>query len=82
MSAADHAAEARNCLGASGAYNGEDHAPLVAEAQVHATLALAEQQRLANIIAVANDPTGFLAVNLDDIRMGLAGEVWEGLGLS
>ncbi|MGH3703000.1 MAG: hypothetical protein ACRDT9_00085 [Agromyces sp.] len=53
-------------------------------AQVHATLALVEQQRLANLIALsaACDPDGDPATRLDDLRMGLAGEVWEGLGLA
>lgn len=49
-------------------------------AVAQATLELAKQQRIANMIAAASDPTGFLAQNLDDIRMGLAGEVWEALG--
>lgn len=55
-------------------------------AQVHATLALVEQQRIANLITVAGwvadsraEDVGF---DLDRLRTGIAGEVWEGLGLS
>lgn len=58
----------------------------VAEAQVHATLALVEQQRIANLIIVAgwvmDSTVGDVGHDLDKLRMGIAGEVWEGLGLS
>lgn len=57
----------------------------IAAAQVHATLALVEQLRIANLITVAGwvmdssvEDVGF---DLDKLRMGVAGEVWEGLGL-
>ncbi len=51
-------------------------------AQVHATLALVEQQRIANLLAIAHWVSNeHLGTKLDDLRMGAAGEVWEGLGL-
>lgn len=61
-----------------------DTANWLTMAQVHATLALVEQQRLTNIIAMsaAGDPDGDPGTRLDDLRIGLAGEVWEGLGLA
>lgn len=59
---------------------------LAAIAQVHATLALVEQQRIANLITVAGwvadsraEDVGF---DLDKLRTGVAGEVWEALGLA
>ena len=58
----------------------------IAIAQVHATLALVEQQRVENILTVSQmvaergpEITGF---QLDELRVGVAGEVWEALGLS
>lgn len=72
----DHVTEAeRNLTDGSG--RPEDFAI----AQVHATLALVEQQRIANLLtltALGADR----GVALDDLRIGVAGEVWEGLGLS
>ena len=54
-------------------------------AQVHATLALVEQQRIANLITVSGwvmDSTKEdVGYDLDKLRTGVAGEVWEGLGL-
>jgi hypothetical protein len=54
-------------------------------AQAHATLALVEQQRIANLIALAGwraDPSvEEVGTDLDQLRIGVAGEVWEGLGL-
>ena len=78
----DHAAEALALI------NHPYPAPptYLAEAQIHATLALVEQQRIANLITVAGwvmdssaEDVGF---DLDKLRLGIAGEVWEGLGLS
>jgi aminoglycoside phosphotransferase len=46
----DHAAQAKQFLPAQG---DAMHAGRIAVAQVHATLALVEQQRIANLIAVA-----------------------------
>lgn len=56
-----------------------------AHAQVHATLALVEQLRIANLITLAgwvidsgeDDVRG----QLDDFRNGLGDEIWKGLGL-
>lgn len=54
----------------------------VTAAQVHATLALVEQQRIANMLLIAHWVSDeHLGRKLDDLRMGVAGEVWEGLGL-
>lgn len=51
-----------------------------------ATLALAEQQRIANLIEVAGwvmqSSTEDYGRDLDTLQMGVAGEIWEGLGLS
>lgn len=48
----DHAAEARRILDAPGIVTRDNEARQnAAEAQVHATLALAEEQRTANLIA-------------------------------
>ena len=50
----DHKTEAENALhDAWKATSQDQHASLMADAQVHATLALAEQQRIANLIALA-----------------------------
>ncbi|MBL3699266.1 hypothetical protein [Leucobacter luti] len=50
----DHAAEARNCISYARTTESSAEAHLSqAEAQVHATLALVEQQRIANLIALA-----------------------------
>lgn len=46
----DHAAEARRILARTHSHGGEIER-MISEAQVHATLALAEQQRFANRIA-------------------------------
>lgn len=48
----DHAAEAVNFLGAVSFDTYGDDDRKVALAQVHATLALVEQQRIANLIAL------------------------------
>lgn len=89
----DHEGEARALLAAADAEvsanhpvnTGEDKADLLANAQVHATLALLEQQRIANIITVAgwviDSSPGDVGHDLDKLRPGVAGEVWEALGL-
>lgn len=55
------------------------------KAQVHATLALVEQQRIANLLMLAgwrHDASAEdIGYDLDSMRTGIAGEVWEGLGL-
>lgn len=49
----DHAAEARRILEAPGLVTRDDEARQnAAEAQVHATLALADEQRTANLLAL------------------------------
>jgi hypothetical protein len=73
----DHAAEARELL--------ENYAPDYMVAQVHATLALVEQQRIANLIAisqfnhVADDQTRIYT----DLEAAIAwrNEAAEALGL-
>lgn len=55
MSAIDHKAEAESIAAAVGGVTWEEAPHVdVALAQVHATLYLAEQQRLANVIALAD----------------------------
>lgn len=96
----DHAAEARRLASlADAAYgqidprNGDmavaqmvENQTLAIQAQVHATLALVEQQRIANLIIVAgwvmDSTVGDVGHDLDKLRVGVAGEVWEGLGLA
>ncbi|MFD4957122.1 hypothetical protein [Microbacterium sp. NPDC058389] len=57
----------------------------LALAQVHATLALVEQKRIENLIAlagwVADADKESVGIALDELRVGVAGEIWEGLGL-
>lgn len=51
----DHAAEARKALGhITGVDPATNQITLALEAQVHATLALVEQQRIANLIALTD----------------------------
>lgn len=56
----DHAAEAEDLIGAhmSDWRNGAVAVAQAMEAQVHATLALVEQQRIANLIALASLGSG------------------------
>ena len=62
MTRIDHATEARTLLTQSYAFTssdmvlhtGETKADVIAQAHVHATLALVEQQRIANLIAMAS----------------------------
>lgn len=64
---------------------GEHKADMIALAQVHATLALVEQQRIANLIALTDlsrkttkEDVGY---ELDELGLGVGGYVWTGLGL-
>lgn len=90
MSAApvDHAREAREWLQlAEGPNVSIERTRMGADlAQVHATLALVEQQRIANLITVAgwvaDSRAEDVGYDLDRLRTGVAGEVWEALGLS
>jgi hypothetical protein len=82
----DRAARAAQQLNDAGSYEPATAANLIAAAQAHATLALVEQLRVANLITVAGwvidstkDDVGY---DLDKLRVGVAGEVWEALGLS
>lgn len=89
----DHAAIARDqVILASGEVSanwppatGEYKADLIALAQVHATLALVEQQRIANIVALTElsrkTTKGEVGYELDELGLGVAGYVWAGLGL-
>ena len=67
----NHAAEAQAALDLVAGIWGEDLAvdELLAGAQVHATLALAEQQRIANLLAMASiQEQDFLGDYVDEIR--------------
>lgn len=66
----DHAGKAREILTTSVVVSTD--AELIAVAQVHATLALVEQQRIANILAAAHLPGDvFDHEKMRDIREGL-----------
>ena len=54
----DHAAAARNLLEMDSGIDDDMVAPVIAIAQVHATLALVEQQRIANLIALSASGIG------------------------
>lgn len=90
MSAAiqDHAADSRTILSniQPDEMGGHGIADWLALAQVHATLALVEQQRIANLITIAgwvvDSSAADVGYDLDKLRTGVAGEVWEALGLS
>lgn len=72
----DHVAAATEMLGCSAITQD-------AEVVAHALLALVEQQRIANVLAAAHWVSNeHLGTKLDDLRMGVAGEVWDGLGLA
>lgn len=79
----DHGAEARLCgERAEHATNDMEALTQLVSAQAHATLALVEQQRIANLLAISHwTSTEHLGYKLDALRRGVAGEVWEGLGL-
>jgi len=75
----DHMTEAMRLLTTS---------PLTAEAQVHATLALVEQQRIANLIALVSggDETAYLINGPGNLYNAAAwepiyAEIRKGLGL-
>ncbi|MDD7930102.1 hypothetical protein [Microbacterium thalli] len=85
----DRAAEAQRLVTyAKGASVPGSGALYLAEAQVHATLALVEQQRIANLIALGSKKPDLadgatIRLPLFDPRMGtLLDEVRVGLGLS
>lgn len=81
----DHAAEARGIIAGGIGASFDQSRDSLALAQVHATLALVEQQRIANLITVAGwvlDSTPEdIGYEFDKLRHGLAGEVWATLGL-
>lgn len=83
----DHAAEAMNFLGATVIDTHGDDDRKVAIAQVHATLALAEQQRFANIIAALElvatgvDAKRHNVADYDELHSELMPDVIAGLGL-
>lgn len=69
----DHAAEAVRLLNTS---------PLTAEAQVHATLALVEQQRIANLLTLLESGNDLSGVIWDGTKLiKIRGEIRKGLGL-
>ncbi len=82
----DHAAEAMNLLDLSrhpGTGDPTIGALYVGAAQAHATLALVEQQRITNHLALARwISSEHIGTKLGDLRMGFPPEVWEGLGLA
>lgn len=93
MSYFDHAAEARELLQSNAVALAADGAwgtAIAAEAQVHATLALVEQQRIANIIALASlriapdgaPPLRHLVIEpKDEYSVQPVAEIREALGL-
>ena len=71
----DHAAEALNALGAiTGVDQATNQITLALEAQARATLALVEQQRIANILATAHIDSRYF-------ENGKIAELREKLGL-
>ena len=86
----DHAAEAKFCLErATPHFTPDDATLMVANAQVHATLALVEQQCIANLIALGmytNADGSRLAQNAvaapnSEHSVALNDDIREGLGL-
>ncbi len=83
----DHAAEARELLDHSVESSDKDAAIAMlhtnaAAAQAHATLALAEQQRIANLIALGEVRVGKRAAwDFDSPEPELRPEIREALGL-
>lgn len=80
----DHAAEARRVLGNFPHEDLMSNTDALAWAQVHATLALVEQQRIANLVAIygatAEVEDGYKSVGVDYGH--LSAEIREALGLS
>lgn len=86
----DHIAEARNWLdGAESARTSlAETTAFAATAQVHATLALVEQQRIANLIALSQGTfpngqryTDHIHRPIDDFAVAMNDDIREGLGL-
>jgi hypothetical protein len=85
----NHAATARRVVKNAGAlietHDDAGALALAFVANAHATLALAEQQRIANLIVlsgwVVDTDKQSVADALDGLRENVAAEVWEGLGL-
>lgn len=86
----DHAATALRTLGQiRGVDEATNQVTLAIEAQVHATLALVEQQRIANTIAISQISNGdsrpplmHIAVEAaDEYRIQPVADIREGLGL-
>ena len=90
MSRIDHAAVAHEILAHTPTNGGVTYSDWMAEAQVHATLALVEQQRIANLIALSKDTfaeheaTGalgdFAGAKFGE-RIGLRPEIAAALGI-
>lgn len=85
----DHAAEAQKSLESLTSWDTYTHEPAVLKkALVHATLALVEQQRIANLIALMHVPTGDLGQGIKaSLHAAFPPRDWEadlesGLGLS
>jgi hypothetical protein len=83
----DHRSKAEEILGASRDWSDTRNQPHAAgqDALTHAVLALVEQQRIANLIALVaagsvHRESPIWGV-LDALKMGTAGDVSEGLGL-
>lgn len=81
----DHAAEARQIIETFHAPSPEG-AQMITEAQVHATLALVEQQRITNLLSVYSatrlNPDGTRVATRPDLADAAFGIVLEALGLS
>lgn len=76
----DHAAEARKVATAIENDPYSDMASFVAEAQLHATLALAEQQRIANLMGLFSEYISEEILSADEWK-ALTEEIKEALGL-
>jgi hypothetical protein len=85
MSAIDHKTEALGFISGPSGIDWSEEAPHVeiAMAQVHATLYAAEQQRAANLIALAQvEQSGPFYELMGDSRRAALDAIREGLGLA
>lgn len=86
----DHVAEAQRLMAEMSAMDGVTQPMAVTQKSLlitsHIGLASIEQQRIANLITVAgwvaDSRAEDVGYDLDKLRTGVAGEVWEGLGIA
>ena len=80
----DHAALANQAVSIAGMREaleqGESLSDIAAVAQVHATLALVEQQRISNALRIIERPDVYKTV-AEGQKISLWSEIWKGLGL-